>query len=156
MSDLADFLRARYADRRAIAIAATRGRAGIWTQADPERKHGWVEDEAGNTVVYDEGSPTGEQAHHIATNAPADVLADLDAKLALLEDLLAEGHERNEEDHWYSCAALTDEDGNALCFDESRAPGPCDCGRDTRVNRQLRILARPFAGHPDYKEDWAT
>ncbi|KQX27546.1 hypothetical protein ASD97_24920 [Streptomyces sp. Root63] len=127
MTDLADFLRARIAERRAIADT--------------------IHDLGCGEIRYDATCTCGQ---------PAFAEADLDAKLALFEDLLAEGHERNEEDHWYSCAALTDEDGNALCFDESRAPGPCDCGRDARINRRLRILARPFAGHASYQEDWAA
>ncbi|MFE3429826.1 DUF6221 family protein [Streptomyces sp. NPDC059171] len=126
MTGLADFLRARYAED-AQAVRANWNRDGI----------------------------TSERYHDTPID-PTRLLADLDAKLALLEDLLAEEHERNEEDHWYSCAALTDRDGNTLCFDESRAPGPCDCGRDTRINRRLRILARPFAGHTDYQDKWRS
>ncbi|MFF5642963.1 DUF6221 family protein [[Kitasatospora] papulosa] len=155
MTDLASFLRARYAERRAIAEGAARGGAGSWTQVDPDRKDGWIEDEAGNTVIFDEGSPTGEQAHHIATNDPVHVITDIDAKLALLDDLLAERHNVIE-DCWYTCAAATEErDGGESC-DEDRQGGPCDCGRDARVNRRLRLLARPFAGHPEFQDTWAS
>lgn len=60
------------------------------------------------------------------------VVADLDAKLAivdLMERTLQGAEGDSEVDHY---GAL----GNA---DET-----------------LTLLARPFAGHPDYKEDWAA
>ncbi|MFD5491599.1 DUF6221 family protein [Streptomyces sp. NPDC127091] len=155
MSEIADFLRARYAERRAIAEAARDGGEGRWHQDDPERYPGRIEDERGHPVVYDEGSPSEEQAAHIVANDPEDVIADLDAKLALVDDLLAERHEVVD-DCWYTCAAATEaHDGGETCND-GRLGGPCDCGRDARVNRRLAILARPFAGHPDHKgEEWA-
>lgn len=84
-----------------------------------------------------------------------DVIADLDAKLALIDDLPAERHQVVE-DCWWTCAAATEErDGGETCHD-ARIGSPCDCGRDARVNRRLAILAQPFAGHPDHKgEKWA-
>ncbi|MFH9579107.1 DUF6221 family protein [Streptomyces globisporus] len=124
MTDLADFLRARYAED-AQAVRANWHRDGITS----ERYHGTPID-------------------------PTRLLADLDAKLALLEDVVADRHDANHEDAWYSCATITE--GEAACLDDRRLGGPCDCGRDVRVNRRLRILARPFAGHTDYKEDWAA
>jgi hypothetical protein len=82
---------------------------------------------------------------------PQRVLADIEAKLALVDDLLAEGHQ-TVDDEWYTCPAVVDQQ---LGFESGRS-GPCGCGRDRRVNRRLAILARPFAGHPDHKgEGWA-
>ncbi|MFC9268943.1 DUF6221 family protein [Streptomyces zhihengii] len=158
MNEIADFLRARYTEQRATAEAAVASSSMNWCPGDRFLSDSVTEVETGAAVVI---GPWEHLDHdlrqHIAAHDPAAVLADLDAKLALLAELLAERHERNEEDHWYSCAALTDEEGNVLCFDESRAPGPCDCGRDARVNRRLRLLAQPFIGHPDYKgEEWAA
>jgi len=91
---------------------------------------------------------------HIARHEPARVLREVEAKRQLLADVLAEQHFSHEEDHWYSCAALTDDQGDPLCFDEARAPGPCDCGRDNRVQRRLHFLALPYADRPDYREEW--
>lgn len=62
---------------RARAIAAG-GRDARWkTRAHPA-DHGLVTDEAGKTVVYDEGVPSEEQAAHIAGMDPATTLALLD------------------------------------------------------------------------------
>lgn len=144
MSETAEFLRARYAERRALAEAA---KSGPW-RSDGGSVYA--------THPTDEVVDYSESAPHIAANDPTAAIADLDAKLALLDDLVADRHFRLEEDNWYSCAALTDEDGETLCIDELRAGGPCDCGRDARVERRLRILAQPFATHPDHKgEEWA-
>ena len=152
MSDLADFLHARYAERRALAEAAS---PWPWKVNPDDSEEVLASDDVLVAEVFAlSGNQTRNTAAFIAANDPAGVIADLDAKLALLDDLLADQHYRLEEDDWYSCAALTDEHGDPICFDESRAPGPCDCGRDAQVERRLRILARPFAGHPDYREEW--
>ena len=65
------------------------------------------------------------------------------AKQALLDRLLAEPHERFEEDHWYSCGALEDSDGTYLCYNDSRV-GECTCGRDARIRAYLELLAQPY------------
>ena len=87
MSDIADFLRARYAERRAIAEAAKHGSDGRWHQEDPDRYPGRIVDDQGDLVTFNVSAPTDEQAAHIAANDPGDVLADLDAKLALVDEL---------------------------------------------------------------------
>lgn len=98
------------------------------------------------------GSLTGAEP----VQDPARFLRRIAADRELLADVLAEPHFRNEEDNWYSCAALTDEDGEPVCLDETRAPGPCDCGRDARVARRLRLLALPFEDQPGYAEAVAS
>ena len=105
---------------------------------------------------WDEKRNVWADAAHIAAHDPARVLREIEAKRQLLADVLAEGHFRNEEDNWYSCAALTDEDGDPVCLDESRAPGPCDCGRDARVARRVRLLALPFEDRPGFAEAIAS
>ncbi|MBI0293315.1 hypothetical protein JBE04_02070 [Streptomyces sp. PRKS01-29] len=123
MTDIADFLRARYAERRAIAEAAS---PGPWHAND---EHDEVLAVDGITVT--EGfALTGHQLRatvdHIAINNPADVLADIDAKLALVDELEAADPEAG-----YITATFTAQDA-------------------------LRLLAQPFAGHPDHKgEEWA-
>lgn len=80
-------------------------------------------------------------AHHIALQDPAVVLRRCAADRALLDDLTAERHHVNDGDCWYTCAAATEHrDGGETCDDERRG-GPCDCGRDTRVQRRVRLLA---------------
>jgi hypothetical protein len=84
---------------------------------------------------------------------PARVLREIDAKRQLLADLSAEQHEVVD-DCWYTCAAATDErDGGETC-DDTRRGGPCDCGRDKRVARRLRLFALPYADRPGYREEW--
>jgi hypothetical protein len=41
------------------------------------------------------------------------------------------------EDMWYSCAQAT---GDYACCDDSRAGGPCDCGRDALVAKAHTII----------------
>lgn len=85
MSEIGDFLRTRILERRALAVAARHGGEGRWHRDDPERFPGRVEDERGDPVVYDEGSPSDEQSAHIVANDPAAVIADCDAKLSLVD-----------------------------------------------------------------------
>ncbi|WP_367572189.1 DUF6221 family protein [Streptomyces globisporus] len=103
MTNLADFLRARYAERRAIAeAAASKARSGDWRykagddcvhvveifpESPPAQRELW------SPLVTEAGSYVGdtlddEIGWHIAANNPADVLADLDAKLAIVDAYL--------------------------------------------------------------------
>lgn len=142
MSEIADFLRARYAERRAVIAAMPRG---PWE---------WVKAE-GDTGDYEAlCGPDGEvlsaadaesykawiEKHDaldgfLAIIQPQDLLADLDAKLALVDE--------------HAQASLPD----GIDLDECRVCGgmneawPCPT---------LRILAQPFAGQPGHKgEEWA-
>jgi hypothetical protein len=81
---------------------------------------------------------------HVVRHDPAAVLRRIAADRKLLEDLLADPHFRNEEDNWYTCAALMDEAGEPVCLNDSRAPGPCDCGRDARVQHRVRLIAEGY------------
>lgn len=77
---------------------------------------------------------------------------DIDAKRQLIEDIISDRH-RVVEDCWYTCPAATEErDGGESCHED--ANGQCDCGRDKRVERRLRLLAMPYADHPDWREEW--
>jgi hypothetical protein len=103
-----------------------------------------IYDSKGEPVVYDEGSPSEEQQAHIVRNSPAAVLRRIAADRSLLDDLLAERHAVNEGDCWYTCAAATEEvDGGETCDDDRRGK-PCDCGRDIRVARRVRLLAESW------------
>ncbi|MCX5253645.1 DUF6221 family protein [Streptomyces canus] len=136
---IVEFLRARYAERRAIAEAA----AGL--QCDPE--NGWG---ITDSSIYDPAekrrwiSPhigmlhESESAEHIVANNPAVVLADLDAKLAVLDE------HQNVNDG--SCGTCVDGGwGYPTHGGSSPQRHPC---------RTLRLLAVPFAAHPDYDERW--
>jgi hypothetical protein len=129
VTEIADFLRARIAERRSLAEAASPGP--------------WRANEEGDEVVAVDGitvadgfALSGRQlratVQHIAANDPADVIGDCDAKLALV-DLAAEtlryAKGDSEVDH-YGALDLAD--------------------------RTLYLLAQQFAGHPDHKgEAWA-
>jgi hypothetical protein len=140
MTDLADFLRARWAEAAAPRVVDDWHEPFCLSASNDN-----------GSCFYCGAKADPSNVREIPQ--PPNVLADLDAKLALLDDLLAERHDVVE-DCWYTCAAATEEqDGGETC-NEARQGGPCDCGRDSRVNRRLRILARPFTGHPDYREEW--
>jgi hypothetical protein len=79
----------------------------------------------------------------MADNDPATVRRRITADRKMLDDLLADGHDRNIEDAWYSCGSLTDPDTEGSCLDETRH-GKCDCGRDTHVERRVRLLAEAW------------
>lgn len=84
----------------------------------------------------------------------ARVLREIEMKRGLLAEVLSEPHFMSVDDHWNTCPAIVDEDGVPVCLDESRAPGPCDCGRDARVARRLRLFVLPFADRPGFQEAW--
>ena len=136
MSDIADFLRARITERRALAEAAAASSEEIW---DPG-------DEVYGSVVYEARSNAavvvGPYDHldwdirrHIAANDPATVIADCDAKLRILDEVIPE------------IDAMDDRiDGEWGVGD----PG------ERESMTLLRLLAQPFAGHSDHKgEEWA-
>ncbi|MDQ0809834.1 hypothetical protein QFZ63_001548 [Streptomyces sp. B3I7] len=212
MSEIADFLRARYAERRALAEAATPGpwHAEPCVYGPPEEGWGhpaYWEIKAGSVEVVahqiHEGGGIDQEANarHIAANDPAFVIADCDAKLALIdeidydppaaEDLTdQELHARCAHPAWEYRTTTgprkqwdgvddppCDDDGNpepgwernldAGCpgegwerfdyIEESywRRPRP-EGPRPLHIPRTLRLLAQPFAGHPQHKgEEWA-
>jgi hypothetical protein len=90
---------------------------------------------------------------HAARHDPARVLAQCAAMRKIVEDLTAERHEVVE-DCWYTCAGATEEHDGGECCDENRRGTGCDCGRDTRVNRRLGILASIWSDHSDFREEW--
>lgn len=147
MSDIADFLRARLAEQRALAeSAAEQAQSGDWRYKAgsdyvsavqtfpnevPARREHWI------PLVTEAGSFVGDMlddeiGQHIAANDPATVIADCDAKLALIDHMvrmLTAAKGDTEVDHY----------------------GALDAAEQT-----LGLLAQPFAGHPDHKgEEWA-
>jgi hypothetical protein len=136
VSNIVEFLRARYTERRALALAATSGpwRAEPFVYGLPEE--GWGEPSHWE-IKADSGEVVGHQPHegggvygeadarHIAAHGPDVALADLDAKLGIID--------------WYEVASSSPE-----------------LARDAwQIMRQvLLLLAVPFAAHPDYDERW--
>ena len=76
--------------------------------------------------------------HELVTMAGA-----LLAVLGLVESL---PHDLNDDDCWYSCSQAKDPySGEWATCDDSRAGGPCDCGRDTFVDKVNRAVIEALA-----------
>lgn len=142
MSEIADFLRARIAERRALAEAAS---PGPW-HANPE--HDEVVAEDGITVA-DGFALSGRQLRatvdYIVANDPSGVIADCDAKLAIIDE-----HVR----------VVLHGGGGARYFDATIVCRSCEppvqFPETAYPCRTIRLFAQPFAGHPDHKgEEWA-
>lgn len=101
------------------------------------------------TVLLDTLGGIESEAPHVARQDPARALREVAAKRALIAAAVAQPHEYTDGDAWYSCSQAVDphadpgdDDGpGSGCLDDGRAGKPCDCGRDARVERLLRILA---------------
>ncbi|NJP24437.1 hypothetical protein FLW53_09500 [Microbispora sp. SCL1-1] len=130
---LTAFLRARYDEREQAARAAKPGvnpLRGEWSFADMQ-----VRDDAGRLVVKHTWPNEGE---HIALNDPAFVLADVDSKRKIL-------------DAHHPMEPARGRGQDPLCAECSHGPDeyytvdyPC---------LTVRLLAEPFASHPDYPKD---
>ncbi|MGW2371735.1 DUF6221 family protein [Kitasatospora sp. NPDC001683] len=70
--DLVDWLRAELDRVEQTAQAAAAPDGPTWTHNPGD--HWLISGESGHPLVYDEGTPTGEQARHIALWDPAKVL----------------------------------------------------------------------------------
>lgn len=130
MSEIADFLRARYQEARSREEGRRRMKF-----PDPFDGHEVSVDSDGSVLVDDREYPA-EKYWEIASEPGADpfVLADLDAKLGIVEWHAAQ---RDDVTPWGKPVQI------------------CYCGYDLPC-RTLRYLAQPFAGHPDHKgEEWA-
>jgi hypothetical protein len=131
VSGIADFLRARYDERRQQESAKRRRIPSAFDDHDVEFRYTMDE---GEQLLVD-GRPFPAEEFWKTASEPApdpDVIADLDAKLALVdlaERTLSSAEGDSEVDH-YGALSVAEE---TLC-----------------------LLARPFAGHPDHKgEKWA-
>lgn len=141
MTDLAEFLMQRIAEDEADARDASH-RDAEWTAVDPSPA-GWGADER-DAELLGGGKPLGRfdpeyggmlVAEHVARWSPARVLAECAAKRRIVE--LHRGQK-----------ALWDDDENPLEVVECPECGvlfPCPT---------LRLLALPYADHPDYREEW--
>jgi rubrerythrin len=175
--DLAEFLLARIADEEAGAKAAG---GAAWRFGAPNAEAEWNPDAeawrtdytgvseaaSGEVVVYDEGWPDEEQARHIAHWDPARVLAECEAKRRIVEQHTPEfatvewPHDQTGKGEAWVCRSCGNRDidawlnwrpamGEAGVLPEGVVPpyvlAPCST---------LRVLAQPFADHPDYRQEW--
>lgn len=146
MDDLVQWLRSQLDEDERIARAASdNATTGDQWDAklygdDPESQDAWGQ------LPFEEDPTPWVCVRHAARHNPAQVLAKVEAKRALLDDLLSDPHV-DVEDGFYSCAVVARADRN-------RFGGPCDCGRDGRLLRRLRLLALPYRAHPDFDPAW--
>jgi len=113
--------------------AAAKAAAGeVW-----EYRDSWVWAESFEVADVFGIPDTDETGIHIARHDPSRTLRDVQAKRDLAAAILREPHTFIPGDEYYSCSQAVDGSG---CSDPDRAGQPCDCGRDARVERLLRIL----------------
>lgn len=112
---------------RLAELEETASRAGgsVWHVRGEGPSRGLVV-EGDGLMIYDEGGHDEYQAAHIARHSPENVLADVASKRALIEV--------------------------ARWLDNYPAPLHAFTCRPSAL--VLRNLAAPFAGHPDYREEW--
>ncbi|WP_330328153.1 DUF6221 family protein [Streptomyces pseudovenezuelae] len=137
MDDLVQFLRDRLDDDETIAREASHLEHGHWTTEDGYPVS--VADELvkgadvfERVVAFDEGSPSEEQAAHIARHDPARVLVEVAAKKKILELYEAATSE----------AVLI-----AVGIDSQD-------GAISALTGVLQYLATAYADHPAYNEAW--
>lgn len=142
MDDLVAFLRARLDEDAEAAREAADGDSGDWFvgdkwnvyRAEDEAPHGDVEEN--RLVVY--GNVLVQSAH-IARHDPARVLREVEAK----RELLDEHGDVNDG----SCGTCVDGQWGYPTHGGSIPQNyPC---------KTLRLLALPYADHPDYRPEWA-
>lgn len=140
MDDLVAFLRAQLDDDERVARSAT---SGPWSWVDPGGKVKSALVGPGypyQTVVPAAGGdvyPSVHDAEHIARHDPARVLAEVDAKRRIV-DWLAED----------------------AAFDMPAAKAQAASREEwylvTVARTTIKMLALPYAAHPDYRAEWAV
>lgn len=134
---LTEFIKARLDEDEATARAAEPNMVGQeWRSVSHYGDGGQVERAAypHDVVVYDEGSPSVEQAGHIARHDPSRVLNQVDAHRMLVED--HSGHHVCEDN---MAGTVWDEKTEDIVEDPYRV---------------LRIIGSIYADHPDYRTEW--
>ncbi|MFF1341120.1 DUF6221 family protein [Streptomyces sp. NPDC058290] len=159
MDALLQFLRDRFNEDARVARAAELVSPSPWRAAvggrrpaervrpagAPDGHSGMVFDGTDEPLWDCEGSDTlcmdGEPAEHAACHDPARVLAEVDAKRRLLTV-----HARDTTYSFSGCVTCDAGDNSCGCMGGSPYDYPCET---------LRLLALPYADHPDYRPEWA-
>lgn len=124
--------------RAAIAAAEVPAEAASWHVAD--RDVGAAAVQYGDDIVcYNEGLPKVAQAEHIARQDPARVLAEVPAKRHALG---------------FALAAFLEEEKIEERPGRDPETNAYDKGRADTARFMLRVLAAPYAEHPDYQQEW--
>jgi len=134
---LAEFLETRIAENEAAASQI--GGQHWWAAGHPADS--WIVASDEGPVVYNEGAPTEAEAAHMARWDPARVLAECEAKRRIVEWHPAVSGTGRDGEPVIGCAnCIGSEDGQSFTI-----AGPC---------LTLRLLALPYADHPDYQPEW--
>lgn len=153
MSDLVAFLRARLDEDERIAQAASPGPWSVRT-AEDERADIYAPASAGliahgfdrSAVAVGEdgtGGMSAADAEYIVRWDPARVLAEIAAKRAILDlHELVTPHDDDDLAPWRES-----QPGLQLCRECDWKPFPCPT---------VRLLAQPYADHPDFDPTWRT
>jgi hypothetical protein len=140
VNGLAAFYAARLDEAEAAAKACQS--PSPWKAATHEAFSVIVKDGAGDALIYDEGTPSLEEAAHIARHDPARVLRDVAAGRAILAE--------------YDEAAQSPYD-----LPEGVSEGRDDDERERDaylidvLDGVVRHLAAVHSDHPDYDPGWA-
>jgi hypothetical protein len=127
------WLREQVEGDRAAAVAACDGNmeTAAWRLRDHPGDSAFVRDGLGDTVVYDEGLPLEAEAVHIALHDPRDVIADCEAKLAILDE--------------HGPYEMGDEVYCRICGDCPQVDYPCPT---------VHLLAAGFRHRDGYRQHW--
>ncbi|MFD9249531.1 DUF6221 family protein [Streptomyces bottropensis] len=142
MDDLVQFLRDRLEQEEAACRAARKDGGGSWNLLAFERGDGAIYDDMGNPVLtYDVDPSTGvanrhdenplgaQQAAFIVRHDPDRVLTDIRAKRQLVDKY----------------AEVADNDVNDVEYAHGYA---------NALGEAVRLLALPYADHPNYRQEW--
>ncbi|MFD7965450.1 DUF6221 family protein [Streptomyces zaomyceticus] len=159
MDDLITFLRARLDEDEQTARAAGARPGPVWRH---DSDSGWV-----RAAREGDGIATGRQdrlppehGRHIARHDPARVLAEVYARRRLLgasaADCPAACAAEGAHSFRGSCALrwmgpVDEADGGRWLHDDTGARFPAP---PVTQEWTLRVLALPYAGHPDYRTEW--
>jgi hypothetical protein len=138
-ADLIAFLRVRLDEDEQAAQAAG---GDQWTPQGHPSDTVAIYDSHREPVVYDEGAPSEAQMRHISRHDPARVLAEVDAKRRLLA-----AFEQVSQIGWPA-------DPDMILTVKQRITNQV-IGQEEGLLTALRLLALPYADHPDYRPEWA-
>lgn len=149
IDDLAALIETQLGEDEATALAAQAGTPPPWKATGEDILSAADDPHWRGTCA---ANANGAEAAHIVRHDPGRALAEAASTRKLAAEILAIPHEYVEGDEWYSCAqAPLPGEGNepgSGCSDEDRRGGPCDCGRDSRVEAMLRAVAERWETGP--------
>jgi hypothetical protein len=159
--DLVVFLNARLDDDERIARAAAKETDRDWdATVDPDPRYTYRAFLAGDNDPFAEVSFfTAWEAEapnimpHIARHDPARVLADVQAKRAIIAAISQWQHDDPDDGGFYACPATRTEPLGDL-GPESFGEENCTCGVLARRRQIATLLAQPYADRPGFRQEW--